>query len=377
MKDITQYFKRNGIIFAMNVFPFKPDIYPEYLPDGIMKVRDKSFLDIYADLSHTDEYDLNIDVDEFIKAKQNTVIYSKAHDTSHWNNYGAYIGYIQIMQGIKKHIPDIKMLEKEDFIITPFEREITIAGELHTTETDYDFQLKTQRTAVSDKSFFDRIGFTSNDPWRSYNYYKNSDERLPKAVIVGDSYTWMFMLDNLAESFSELVFLHYYDINNTDMICDIIDADIVVLAGLTETVYTGVNIFQIIDEDSITTVKKTNQPYQYLDFVNGEILGSTNNITVSNNISHIELEGWAVDCLANDTASKVMVQVGNEYYEANYGKPRESVVIYFQNDGWLNSGYTITLNAKEVIEAGKISIHVISQDGSYQYPPVRYTITQE
>jgi len=66
--------------------------------------------------------------------------------------------------------------------------------------------------------------------------------------------------------------------------------------------------------------------------------------------------------------------VGDQYYNATYGKERTSVVEFFQNEAYLNSGYTINLNTQELIDAGTVIIHVISADGSYQYPPCIYTV---
>jgi hypothetical protein len=51
-------------------------------------------------------------------------------------------------------------------------------------------------------------------------------------VIVGDSFIWEFLLPNLAESFSQLVFIHYDDMDNLNKIIAEINPDIVIQAGL-------------------------------------------------------------------------------------------------------------------------------------------------
>ena len=56
-------------------------------------------------------------------------------------------------------------------------------------------------------------------------------------MIVGDSFTWMFLLPNLSESFSELAFINVTDIDNLKTIIDKIKPDIVIEIGLDEEVY--------------------------------------------------------------------------------------------------------------------------------------------
>lgn len=86
------------------------------------------------------------------------------------------------------------------------------------------------------------------------------------------------------------------------------------------------------------------------------------------------VEGWALDPLANSTASGVTIQIGDQYYEAEYGKERDTVAEYFQNDSYLKCGYLLEVNTQELLVAGSMKVHVISSDGAYQYPPEEYVI---
>ena len=234
--EITKHFKDLGTDFTITAFPHKSIMYSEYLPDTILHINDKSLVETMKDnFENNKDFDLNVPIDELKKAKESRVIYSKAYDNSHWNNYGAFIGYTEIMKQAKEHIPSLKVLSENDFNINPFERESSIGGSPFTKETDYEFKLKAPATAVSDKSFFDKMGYQSKDPWKSYNYFKNTDTKLPKAIVVGDSYVWMFMLPNMAESFSQLVFIHQADIGNLNNLYSIIKPDIIIGAGLDNT----------------------------------------------------------------------------------------------------------------------------------------------
>ncbi len=235
--EITKYFKSLGTDLSITVFPQKSNMYSEYLPDNILRINNESLIDEMKDkFEGNDNFDLNVPSDVLRKAKESRVIYSKAYDQSHWNNYGGFIGYTEIMKQAKKHIPNLKILTEDDFNITPYEKDTVLDGSKFTTETDYDFKLKSEPTASSDKSFFDKINYKSNDPWKSYNYFVNKDKTLPKAIVVGDSYVWMFMLNNMAESFSQLVFIHQLDIGNLNKIYSEVKPDIIIGAGLDNTV---------------------------------------------------------------------------------------------------------------------------------------------
>jgi alginate O-acetyltransferase complex protein AlgJ len=246
--EITSYFKNIGTNFIITVFPHKSTMYSEYLPKTIVPINSKSLLDIFKnDFQNNANFDLSVPFNKLKEAKESRLIYSKAYDQSHWNNYGAFIGYTELMKQAQKYIPNLKILTENDFNIIAVETKTNLGGSLFTTETDYDFKLKLPATAVSDKSFFQKIYFKSEDPWRSYNYYKNNDSTLPKAIVVGDSYVWMFMLDKMAESFSQLVFIHQLDIGNLNAIYSRVKPDIVIAAGLNTTMLGIANYLPPLD----------------------------------------------------------------------------------------------------------------------------------
>ena len=141
------------------------------------------------------------------------------------------------MEEVKKHIPNIKILTEKDFNVTSVTKQTNTPWGFHTQEEDLQYSIIGGYHAISDKTFFNTFDFVSHDQFKSYNYYKNPDGSLPKAVIVGDSFTWMFLLPDLSESFSELAFINVTDIDNLKTIIDKIKPDIVIEAGLAGNVY--------------------------------------------------------------------------------------------------------------------------------------------
>ena len=98
-------------------------------------------------------------------------------------------------------------------------------------EEDLDYHVKNSQSEEL-PDWFVSIGYQSSDQWNSYRYYKNEDETLPKILIVGDSYVWMFMLPWISESFSETVFIHKDDSENFVFMLETLEPDMVVYAGL-------------------------------------------------------------------------------------------------------------------------------------------------
>lgn len=115
------------------------------------------------------------------------------------------------------------------------------------------------------------------------------------------------------------------------------------------------------------------QGFHYLDICNDAVVPDGDNSLLFAK-DRYQLEGWAIDPDARTTASAVYVQVGNDYYQAKYGKERASVAEFFNEDNYVHCGYTVTLDADKVNQAGCIMVHVISGDGTYRYSPIEYVI---
>ena len=370
---ITEKFDDMGIEFVLAMYPRKYHVYPEYMPDTIKRLNSTSDYDlISADLkqskiNYVDPYS------DLIEAKKTRQTYSKAADTSHWNQFGAYIAYQCLIEKIKEVLPDVQMLSDDDFEITEIQQETKKRNGFYTSETDLYYELKCPR-AISDKEYlFNSLNFKSTDQWQSYNYFQNSDLDLPKGIIIGDSYTWMFHLEYLAQSFSRLIFIHYNDLSELNHLIYEVKPDLVVGAFLSSAIWPMSNWMpeEITNKEESMGIKPVVEyegwGYHNLDYCcNYPVEEHKIKILINDDCCH--LEGWALDPLIGSTASSVIIQVGDQYYEAKYGKERETVATYFQNDEYLKCGYVLDLKTEDVISTQSITIHVISKDGTYQYP---------
>ena len=108
------WLEQNGIRFFVAVAPNKHTIYSQYLPFSIHNKKTKfSVLKEFLDAKH--DFEL-IDLKEpILKAKDTVQLYYK--NDSHWNDYGAYLGYVQLMNVISEEYPEVKALSNEQIKI--------------------------------------------------------------------------------------------------------------------------------------------------------------------------------------------------------------------------------------------------------------------
>jgi len=105
---------KRGIPLLLVVAPNKESIYPEFLPDGIKKINENSRLDQLINYLK-----LNSDVDlldlrrPFLHEKQHYQLYYKTD--SHWNSYGAYFAYSEIMKKLKIYFPGVETYPIADY----------------------------------------------------------------------------------------------------------------------------------------------------------------------------------------------------------------------------------------------------------------------
>ncbi|GMR06844.1 MAG: hypothetical protein BMS9Abin25_1476 [Gammaproteobacteria bacterium] len=117
-----KWLANNGIQYLLVIAPNKHTIYPEYLPDSMFQVNDKTLTDQFFSYiqQHTDVPVLDLR-QALLKAKTNDKLLYYKTDT-HWNHYGSNIAQYEIAKILASFYPQqIKPLfyNKRDFIINP------------------------------------------------------------------------------------------------------------------------------------------------------------------------------------------------------------------------------------------------------------------
>ena len=102
----TMWFKEHGIYYSIMLAPNKADVYGEFYREDVHQKNTQDRVQLL--LVHMGGTDVNIiyPLDRIREHKKDGLLYWKT-DT-HWNPLGAYWGYWDWMQDLKKHIPDIE-----------------------------------------------------------------------------------------------------------------------------------------------------------------------------------------------------------------------------------------------------------------------------
>ncbi|HEX2945291.1 MAG TPA: hypothetical protein VHT96_04980 [Clostridia bacterium] len=378
-QSMSDALAKGGIPSFFIVYPSKETIYPEYFPKSIIQANNclSNTDKIYNYIKQNTSVDITYIKDTMLAQKKGHVLYSKAADIAHWNSYGAYIGYLELMKKVSEFIPDTKILSPDSMDIKEKVTETNIYGLKKTSETDYSVTPKSGYHAQSAKDSLNI--FETNDIWNSHNRYINSDTSLPKALIVGDSFTWMFMLPNIAESFSDLTFIHFLDISHIEdyvnnlkpdiVIFSVRDTDLAWIENFGSYTFSDNKIFSLPEKDDVQEMYNG----MIVDAVNGRNLKEQGKIELSKTDAGISMYGWAADFNAKLPASALYVKAGDKIYKADYGISRTSVSDYYKDPALENTGFEITL-PKEVLNGKEISFIIVSNDGSYRFKEIPYTL---
>jgi alginate O-acetyltransferase complex protein AlgJ len=109
---------RRGITYLFVVTPGKASIYPEFLPDWVVKVRPETKLDQFMAYMQEHSTVPVLDLRKALsEAKKVHPTYLK--DDAHWNLFGGFIAYQEIMRTLDKQRPDLESpLSLSSFIMT-------------------------------------------------------------------------------------------------------------------------------------------------------------------------------------------------------------------------------------------------------------------
>jgi alginate O-acetyltransferase complex protein AlgJ len=106
LEERRDWLADRGIPYLFVVAPNKSTIYPELMPAGINRIRQESRLDQFLAYMQANSDVAILDVREPLReAKIQQQVYSRMD--SHWNNYGAFIAYQQLMNRLAVWFPQL------------------------------------------------------------------------------------------------------------------------------------------------------------------------------------------------------------------------------------------------------------------------------
>lgn len=206
LESLQAWLERHNIKFYLLLVPDKERIYGEFYPDGYTKVNETAKIEqIYNFIKENTNVPVVYPYEKMIEAKKEYPLYYKTG--THWNHRGAYVAYVELFKRIKKDFPSLKIMQENDFKITPQKNAdedianalgIDASNSYPIEDMTYDvFEVKKPMTSVKHDFVNKKMRIETFD-------YENQDvSQKLNAVFYGDS---MFLRMNwyIAESFKKM-----------------------------------------------------------------------------------------------------------------------------------------------------------------------------
>ena len=366
---VADYMDENGISYYLMVCPDKHTVYPEFLPDGLSGYEGKSRFDgMKAALEANTTVNLVDARQPVIDAKGDQRLFFKT-DT-HWNAYGAYVGYELLIDRIAQDHPNVRKVTM-DVVDVDVTEEWTggdmsgFIGQSETmTDTLYNFSVKDSTVVLVETPYAE----TSPDPERPILCYENPDHpELPTAVIFRDSFmgrdaSCTLMLPLLADSFSKVTIAW-----STSVLTHIVeneDPDIVVMEYVERYSGSAAQGMSYIPEGNIVEYVTGETPLPKETF---SIFSCVDSFDTTTDLCTVS--GWAY--LLNRESVKGSLHIGLLYDgqviwcdTSSVNRP-DVTAAFIDNTGGINldaSGFFATFD-KSQLPAGKWQVIVAIDDG--------------
>jgi hypothetical protein len=181
------WLEKQGIRYLFVVAPNKSTIYGEYLPDSYNRVRQKTALDELMEYLKQHTSVEVVDMRPALRAaKENQRIYIRTD--SHWNEYGAFIAYQEIMKPVIKWFPSLRTATFDDFLI---KKHRGGGGDLTSMIGGTDF-IKEEYVSFKRLNGHSLKIENINDQTKSPVTVEHKDKTLPRAIVFRDSFlSWV------------------------------------------------------------------------------------------------------------------------------------------------------------------------------------------
>ena len=226
LQKLYKQLQKRNITLLLIIPPNKATIYPDKLPGEIQKLNPQSNLDTFS--AYIAEHGPPVFVDlrpALQNGRQQQDVYYET-DT-HWNGYGLFIAYTEIMNELSKTYPSLAPKTIEDFRVTTtkiYPHDLArILGATDIVEPGMKFTPKKDNDIHWKK--------LNNDMVVPMQVSETSNENLPRLLIYADSFG-VTLQDYIAPHFSKTTFVYnhsrYHNLISLQTI-DTIKPDIVII----------------------------------------------------------------------------------------------------------------------------------------------------
>ncbi|MBQ9991376.1 MAG: hypothetical protein IJP31_10635 [Lachnospiraceae bacterium] len=231
---ISDYLKEQDIQYYYVQCYDKFSFYPEQMPLHINQYGDMSKTDQVAKVlkEKTDIQFIDLK-DKLMEMKEEYQIFSRFGDPGHWTQRGGYLGYKAIMDEINRcNSERFLVLDEEDYEINLTDQGSDLFGGIHLEDFLEEFIIREkQAEPTSEKLGSPNIsnpdGFFNNDVSAQFFTNETVDNRT-RVLVLADSYFHMFILDDLSESFHEMVYVHADSTMDFPILIEYYQPDIVI-----------------------------------------------------------------------------------------------------------------------------------------------------
>lgn len=223
---ISDYLDKKGTQFYFVQCWDKHSIYPEQFVASVNQIGDISKNDQIATYIKDKTTVKTLPMKELlIKNKAEYEVYSNWGDPTHWSERGAFIGYTGIMQMLNSHNDNkFKILKESDYNITIEDKGITLNNVIHREDMLEVFSIKNPKAVKTDTSV---MGEFAKD--ERHSVWKNeSADNDTKVLLICDSYIDHYIVEDFAESFSEMWLIWADYVADLDEIVEMYEPDIVI-----------------------------------------------------------------------------------------------------------------------------------------------------
>lgn len=248
MYEKKKWLDDRGIKFYIIIPPNKHNVYPEFLPNGFFETEGigENRLKVYK--QHLEKYNgISIvdPTDALMAAKKKRDVYYKT-DT-HWNLYGGFIAYRELMKQMCKDFPFLSPAQESDFNITSF---YTTEGDLAKV-VGLNEVIKRQEIMLSFKDTSKHLTMpTASEIVINYEHNKTIDGSHLKLVMLRDSYS-NYLIPFINLHFEKAKYLWSYDF--PDKIIEEEKPDVVIFESLQRFM---AGAFAIPNPETLDTAKK-------------------------------------------------------------------------------------------------------------------------
>ena len=233
---LKNYSEKKGASFFYCQCWDKHSVYPEQFPVTVIQEGTESKTDrfIQAFREKTDVCIVS-PKEDLIAAKDCYDTYSTWGDPTHWTYRGAYIGYLTLMHAINEKLgTDYRILTDEDYQITLQDLGKTVFGGIHKTDVFENIQVKNPTS----RNTKEKLTLYADD--QRHRFFTNDTvDNNTRLLIIGDSYFNDFIIDDLAESFHEVIILWGDYLHEYKEIMEAYEPDIVVVEAAERVDRTG------------------------------------------------------------------------------------------------------------------------------------------